>query len=177
MECSPNLFARIVAHCRAVAPAEACGFIAGIGGRARRVYLVDNVHPDPKRFYTMHPEQQLAALFDMRRRGLELLAIFHSHSTGPPEPSPADIEQALWPDALYVIISLGPEGPSGGCRGRGCASDSTAAGDSASDSSPAGVSVPFPTPASAGAADGVEMKAFRIDRGRGVAIPVDIDIR
>lgn len=107
MECSPALLAQIVAWCRAAAPAEACGFVAGSGRRARRVYPVDNVHPHPERFYTMHPQQQLAALFDMERRGLELLAIFHSHPGGPPEPSPVDVARALWPDALYIIVSVG----------------------------------------------------------------------
>jgi len=43
----------------------------------------------------------------MRERGEELFAIFHSHPAAPAEPSALDMAQAGYPDALYLIVSLG----------------------------------------------------------------------
>lgn len=205
MECSPALLAQIVAWCRAAAPAEACGFVAGSGRRARRVYPVDNVHPHPERFYTMHPQQQLAALFDMERRGLELLAIFHSHPGGPPEPSPVDVARALWPDALYIIVSVDrgaaeiraktEAGGGPGIRNRAEARGESGIGDQSGfrGKSRVGDQTGFRGESGVGdqtelrrevgartgpfAAAGVEMRAFRIDRESGSATPVDIVVR
>jgi [CysO sulfur-carrier protein]-S-L-cysteine hydrolase len=42
--------------------------------------------------------------------GLELGAIYHSHTRSAPEPSQTDINLAFYPEALYVIVGLkGPE--------------------------------------------------------------------
>ena len=36
----------------------------------------------------------------------ELLGIYHSHTHTEAYPSATDIELALWPEALYLIVSL-----------------------------------------------------------------------
>ena len=38
--------------------------------------------------------------------GLDLVGIYHSHVSSPAYPSRTDAEQAFWPDAVYVIVSL-----------------------------------------------------------------------
>jgi proteasome lid subunit RPN8/RPN11 len=38
--------------------------------------------------------------------GLELGAIYHSHTRSAPEPSQTDINLAFYPDALYLIVGL-----------------------------------------------------------------------
>lgn len=98
--------ATIIAHARAEAPKEACGILAGLDGRVRRVYRLRNVAPQPETRYQADPEGQLRAFLDMERRGLAMLAIYHSHPTSPAYPSATDLALAYYPDTYYLIISL-----------------------------------------------------------------------
>jgi len=50
------------------------------------------------------------ALRLMRERGEELFAIYHSHPSSPATPSIIDLEEAGYPEALYLIISLNTKG-------------------------------------------------------------------
>ncbi|UCG26261.1 MAG: M67 family metallopeptidase [Chloroflexota bacterium] len=90
--------------CRAY-PLEGCGLLAGQADRVRRVYPVSNIRKSPAA-YEMDPAEQLAAMIDMEERDWELLAIYHSHPHGPQVPSSADVSQAYYPEAAYVIVSL-----------------------------------------------------------------------
>jgi proteasome lid subunit RPN8/RPN11 len=58
----------------------------------------------------MDPAQQIAALRTMRESGEQLFAIYHSHPNSPPLPSPTDLAQSNYPEALYLIISLQTRG-------------------------------------------------------------------
>ena len=88
-----------------VYPFEACGFMAGNNNKVSRLYPVENVLKSPHAYY-MDPNQQLEAMLDLEERGLQMLAIYHSHPHGPEIPSASDIAQATYPDSAYVIISL-----------------------------------------------------------------------
>jgi proteasome lid subunit RPN8/RPN11 len=58
----------------------------------------------------MLPEEVLAAFQDMATHGWRLGAIAHSHPRGPATPSPTDLREAFYPEALMVIVSLaGPQ--------------------------------------------------------------------
>jgi proteasome lid subunit RPN8/RPN11 len=103
---SPHHRAVIIAHAHAQAPQEACGLLAGAGGRVRRTYKLPNVSDAPLTNFLADPEQQLRAFQDTERRGLEILAIFHSHPASPAYPSETDIARAYYPQARHVIISL-----------------------------------------------------------------------
>jgi proteasome lid subunit RPN8/RPN11 len=43
--------------------------------------------------------------------GLDLGAIYHSHTRTEPYPSQTDINLAFYPDALYVIVGLAGDEP------------------------------------------------------------------
>jgi proteasome lid subunit RPN8/RPN11 len=43
--------------------------------------------------------------------GLDLGAIYHSHTRTEPYPSQTDVNLAFYPDALYVIVGLGSDAP------------------------------------------------------------------
>jgi proteasome lid subunit RPN8/RPN11 len=43
--------------------------------------------------------------------GLDLGAIYHSHTRSAPYPSQTDINLAFYPDALYVIVGVAGEEP------------------------------------------------------------------
>jgi len=96
----------MVAHVRAAAPEEACGLLGGAGGRVCRVYPVENALHSPVA-YTMEPHAQIETMLAIEAAGWELVGIFHSHPGGPAAPSPTDVRQAYYPEALTVILSPG----------------------------------------------------------------------
>ena len=99
------LQAELIAHATALLPEEACGLLAGCDGRATRFYPVENVRHSPVE-YEMEPRALVQSMLSIEAQGLELLAIYHSHPTGPAFPSTTDLAQAYYPDQAYVILSL-----------------------------------------------------------------------
>lgn len=104
----------IVGHAKAGLPNEACGLIAGtVQGDLKiveKVYLLSNPDRSPEHF-SIDPGEQLAAVKDMRARGLSPLGNFHSHPSTPARPSQEDIRLARDPKASYLILSLAEETP------------------------------------------------------------------
>jgi proteasome lid subunit RPN8/RPN11 len=90
-------------------PEEACGLLAGRDGCTIAVYAVENKMHSPVRF-RMAPQQQVDTLFEIEGRGWELYAIYHSHPSGPPRPSPTDIAEAAYPGVAYLVWSPLDEG-------------------------------------------------------------------
>ena len=105
--------AEIIAHASQTAPAECCGMIGGLNGsKSNSIYQLRNVGPDPERAYEAAPEELFAAQRQMRERGEDLLAIYHSHPrSNNPTPSETDVRLAYYPAATYLIIGLGGEQP------------------------------------------------------------------
>ncbi len=101
----------VAAHARGAAPHEACGLIAGAGGRAVRVIPIPNAAADPRRQYDMEPAAFVRAMFAIQRDRLQLIGIYHSHPHTDPVPSPADIDRAAYPDAAHLIVSLRAQQP------------------------------------------------------------------
>lgn len=89
---------------------EICGLIAGKNGEASHCYPVSNRARHPERRYQMDPQGQIDAMRQMRDAGEALIAIYHSHPHSPATPSATDIEEASYPDAAYLIISLDTTG-------------------------------------------------------------------
>jgi proteasome lid subunit RPN8/RPN11 len=82
------------------APLESCGLVAGRGQRAEQVYPITNMLASPVRF-RMEPREQLQAFEAIETCGLELLAIYHSHPSGPEIPSETDLEESQ-----YEVVNL-----------------------------------------------------------------------
>ena len=95
----------IVAHARAGLPNEACGIIAGVDGRAERFFPALPDEPSPY-YYRIESRDQIRIMNEIDEAGLDLIGIYHSHTSSPAFPSRTDAEQAFWPDAVYVIVSL-----------------------------------------------------------------------
>jgi [CysO sulfur-carrier protein]-S-L-cysteine hydrolase len=90
---------------------EVCGLIAAdADGLPCRVYPIANCAEQPHCRYTLDAAQQIAAMQEMREQNLSLFAIYHSHPNSAAEPSPTDIEQAAYPEAIQLIISLSTQG-------------------------------------------------------------------
>ena len=84
------------------APEEACGIVAGIDGRVLKVFSATNTLHSHVR-YRVEPKEQLDIFNEIEEQGWDLLAIYHSHPNGPPYPSTTDIQEAYYPEAIYLI--------------------------------------------------------------------------
>jgi proteasome lid subunit RPN8/RPN11 len=100
----------IVAHARLGMPNEACGILAGTGDRVERFYPAEPDEPSPF-YYRIESRDQIRIMNAIDEAGLDLLGIYHSHTSSPAYPSRTDAEQAFWPDAVYVIVSLAGADP------------------------------------------------------------------
>lgn len=110
MRVARELYDQLIAHARAEAPNECCGMIASRDGVAVRVHPAVNAAASPLR-YEIDGRQQLAILDEIEEAGLELGAIYHSHTRTAPEPSQTDINLAFYPDSLYVIVGIKDDVP------------------------------------------------------------------
>ena len=101
---------RIVAQARADYPNEMCGLVVGDaaaanGGRALRFEPTRNKAASPLR-YEIHPEDLLRLTIVTDDADEVFWGIAHSHTHTPAVPSPTDVGLALYPDALYLLVSL-----------------------------------------------------------------------
>ena len=89
-------------------PEEACGLLAGCkdGDYAKTIFVIPttNILHSPVR-YRIDPLEQLKAFQRIDDSQLDLMAIYHSHPTGPVVPSGVDVEEAYYPEAVYLIWS------------------------------------------------------------------------
>lgn len=90
---------------RKAAPLEACGLLGGKDGRATQFYELTNCDMSGEH-YSMEPEEQFAAVKDMRAKGVGMLAIWHSHPASPARMSEEDLRLAYTPDVAYLILSV-----------------------------------------------------------------------
>jgi proteasome lid subunit RPN8/RPN11 len=102
---SRQLLDDVIAHAREDAPNECCGMIAARDGEAVAVHRARNTAASPFR-YEMDGMEQYRIQTEIEDAGLELGAIYHSHTRSAPEPSQTDINLAFYPEALYVIVGL-----------------------------------------------------------------------
>ncbi len=131
----------IIAHARALDPYECCGFLAGTDRRVSKVYRIKNVvslegaaeaasfdeakvrhlsrlSPEERAeiAFIMDAQEMFQAVKDMRKNGLTLQVVYHSHPHDPARPSITDIKIAdEWEEnwarlnlalPVYLLISL-----------------------------------------------------------------------
>ena len=103
----------MIDHARESAPSECCGLIGGVSKtKASSLYRLRNDTAEPEVRYEAAPEDLFTAQRQMRERGEDLLAIYHSHPrAADPSPSETDVRLAYYPSATYLIIGLGGTGP------------------------------------------------------------------
>ena len=89
---------------------EVCGLIGSKNGLPTHCYPIKNSAEHPQQRFLLDAGQQISAMAKMRETGEELFAIYHSHPTAPALPSTHDLEQAAYPEALNLIISLNTKG-------------------------------------------------------------------
>jgi proteasome lid subunit RPN8/RPN11 len=102
----------IVEHARQALPNEACGIIVGDrpaadGGLPTRWVPLRNPLASPFR-YAIDPTDLLRLTIETDDADEVFWAIVHSHVASPARPSPTDLRESHYPDALYVLVSLDP---------------------------------------------------------------------
>lgn len=95
----------MVRHAREGFPNEACGLVASKDGRAVKIYCLRNAEESPVT-YRMDSKEQLGTMLEIDDEGLDLGAVFHSHTRTRAYPSATDVRLAFYPGTLYVIVSL-----------------------------------------------------------------------
>ncbi|HEU4683256.1 MAG TPA: M67 family metallopeptidase [Nitrospira sp.] len=132
---------QVIAQARELAPYECCGFLAGTGHQVERVYPIKNIvgvdgateaalfdeakarhlsrlSPEERAeiAFIMDAQEMFQAVKDMRKNGLTLQVVYHSHPHDPARPSTTDIKIASdWEEnwsrlnltlPIYLLISL-----------------------------------------------------------------------
>jgi proteasome lid subunit RPN8/RPN11 len=95
----------LIEHARTGFPLEVCGILGGTGDSVSAIYCMTNTDASNEHFM-MDPKEQFAVVKDLRAKGIDMLAIYHSHPETPARPSEEDIHLALTPGVSYIIISL-----------------------------------------------------------------------
>ena len=113
MELSENLRERLVELARQGAPNEVCGYVVGHRGEplwASGLYPVENALMSPTAF-ALDGQSMIDAEKRIETDGYEILGVYHSHPTSPPEPSKRDRRDAAEYDPfgylVHLIVSLG----------------------------------------------------------------------
>lgn len=112
-----SIYRSLIVQARAELPNECCGLLAGrviqrptlpdspVLGRVLREYPLVNAAASPVEFLS-EARSMFEAIRDIRRLGLEVLAVYHSHPTSDPVPSRTDLERNYSPEVINLIISL-----------------------------------------------------------------------
>lgn len=108
---SQEAAAKVMEHVRANPAEECCGLLAGPPGTITKLFPARNTANTPATAYEIAPQELFGLMREIRRAGMELLGIYHSHPSGDNMPSSRDIERAYYPDAAYFILSPRTEAP------------------------------------------------------------------
>jgi proteasome lid subunit RPN8/RPN11 len=96
---------QIIQQARDEAPLEACGYLGGTGNVVTAIYPMTNADHSSEH-YSLDPEEQFKVLREAQDKGLDLIAVYHTHPATPPRMSAEDIRLAYDTSVLYVIYSL-----------------------------------------------------------------------
>jgi [CysO sulfur-carrier protein]-S-L-cysteine hydrolase len=104
-----SIFEGMLWHARAEAPLECCGLLAGTIredgiGAVRLRYPLLNAAASPIEFES-ESRSHFSADKDIRRQGLEVLAVYHSHPASEPIPSRKDMARNYSPSVVNLIVS------------------------------------------------------------------------
>ncbi|MHC5540772.1 M67 family metallopeptidase [Singulisphaera rosea] len=95
----------MVAHCLREAPLECCGILGGVPQIVSSFHPLRNVAASETR-YDADGQELIAAHRDLRSRGAEFLAIYHSHPRWAAIPSRTDLDQNYYGPLPRIIVSL-----------------------------------------------------------------------
>lgn len=96
----------MISHAEAAYPKECCGVMLGVEQHVSEAVPLPNVYTGPQEdFFVMDPRDLSRADESARKRGLEVLGIFHSHPDCDAYFSKRDLEHSC-PWFSYVVLSV-----------------------------------------------------------------------
>ena len=104
------IYQKMVEHARKEFPLECCGILGGRDQAVEKAFELQNVDKSSVR-YAMAPQEQLKVFEEMETDGMEMVAIYHSHTHTIPFPSETDVKLAFYPEVSSIIISLKEKDP------------------------------------------------------------------
>lgn len=107
LEIPSRIYQDMLDHASSDSRNEVCGILAGYGKNKNlieRIFRGKNTDRSSVS-YQLDPRQQLEIEKELKKEGMEMLAIYHSHPVGQAYPSPKDVLLAVW-DVVYIIIGL-----------------------------------------------------------------------
>jgi proteasome lid subunit RPN8/RPN11 len=105
IELDLNHFNEMVEHGLREFPNECCGLLAGKDGVPVKVFPMRNLDASPVSYH-LDAKEQLQVFDQIDESGWDLLAIYHTHTHSEAYPSDTDRNQAFYPDAYYMVLSL-----------------------------------------------------------------------
>ena len=83
---STKIIKKLFSHGEKEAPLESCGYLAGKENVVIKQYPMQNIDQSEQHF-SLDPAEQFQAIRKARSKGLEILAVYHSHPATPARPS------------------------------------------------------------------------------------------
>jgi desampylase len=109
----------LIAAAREAHPREACGILTGAHNRITAVIPAANIHRTPETHFEIEPQALIDAHRAARATGApQVIGYYHSHPSGPPEPSATDQADAARDGRIWAIVAgdevrLWRDGPDG----------------------------------------------------------------
>ena len=107
IELTRELVGSILNEAARAFPDEACGLLLGRDGRIEQAVSAANVHPSPGTHFEIDPQALIDAHRAARHGGPEVIGYYHSHPTGPAEPSATDRARAAGDGRVWAIAGEG----------------------------------------------------------------------
>jgi proteasome lid subunit RPN8/RPN11 len=105
VEVTSTALAAMRAAAAAAHPCEACGLLLGAGARITEARATRNVHPKPETHFEIDPQALIDAYRAARAGGAQVIGYFHSHPSGPAEPSATDRAMAAHDGRVWAILA------------------------------------------------------------------------
>lgn len=108
-------YEQLLSTCHQAFPLEACGVLAGASATlgepaiVTSILPITNIHPEPTRSFSFHPDEWISTYYDMLKNRQILVGFFHSHPTSSAVPSKQDLLGFPASDRQisYWIVSIG----------------------------------------------------------------------
>ena len=97
----------LLAEAARAAPRECCGILLGCGALIEELRPAANVDAEPNCRFEIDPQALVDAHRSARSGGPHILGYYHSHPTGPAEPSATDRDRSASDGSVWAIVGAG----------------------------------------------------------------------
>jgi proteasome lid subunit RPN8/RPN11 len=105
MKIKKEILESIKEHAINELPNEACGYLAGLENKILKMIKMTNIDKSPEHF-SFDVKEQFAAIKNLRKEGMEIIGIYHTHPETAARMSEEDIRLANDINIIYLIYSI-----------------------------------------------------------------------